>query len=553
MSLFTRAAELEKQNRPFALITITASNGSAPRNAGRMILLPDGTSFGTVGGGPAEKLACEEALVCLEKGESRSLSYTLNRDAREAAGTGEVIDMVCGGSMDFFIEVFVPRPSLFLMGGGHVNFALARLAETLGYPYVVADSRSEIVTKDRYPGALGRIEGSDSYDLFDKAAGNGWIRKETALMIATHNHDETALDAALKTDCEYIGMLGSKRKVRLFLNSMKEQGHSTVSLARVHSPVGLDLGAETPEEIAVSVMAEIMMERNGTGGKSLSLSSGSSAEKEAPLVIVRGAGDIATGVISRLHNSGFRVAALEIENPTVIRRTIAFADVLRTGHAGVEGLEAARVTDENELETAFASGKIPVIPDPDGLWIKKLKPLCVVDAILAKKNLGTTRNMAPAVIALGPGFSAGEDVDAVVETNRGHSLGQVILEGPAMKNTGIPGTIAGYTAERVIHAPAAGTIEVFKDIESLVKKDEVLARIGDIELLSPLDGVVRGMIAPGTPVTKGLKIGDVDPRGDMSYCHIVSDKARAVGGGVLEALLRLSPGILSKASGDRSV
>ncbi|MDC7242080.1 MAG: selenium-dependent molybdenum cofactor biosynthesis protein YqeB [Spirochaetales bacterium] len=551
MSLFARAADLEKQNRPFALITITASNGSAPRNAGRMILLPDGSSFGTVGGGPAEKLVCEEGLRCLETGQSKSLSYTLNRDA-SSTGSAEAIDMVCGGSMEFFIEVFIPRPSLFLAGGGHVNLALANLAESLGYPYVVADSRPDIVSEDRYPGALDRIQGENSEDLFNKAAQRGWIRKETALIIATHNHDDTALDAALKTECEYIGMLGSRRKVRLFMNKMTDQGHSPESLARVHSPIGLDLGAETPEEIAVSVLAEIMMVRNRVSGRSLTLgASGTGVGTSAggPLVVVRGAGDIATGVICRLHNSGFRVAALEIEKPTVIRRTIAFADVLRTGRASVEGLEAVRVTDEEGLEAAFAEGKIPVIPDPEGLWIEKLKPVCVVDAILAKKNLGTRRGMAPAVIALGPGFSAGDDVDAVIETNRGHSLGQVILKGPAMKNTGIPGTIAGYAAERVIHAPAAGTIEVFKDIESIVKKGEVLARIGETDILSPLDGVVRGMIAPGTPVTRGLKIGDVDPRGDASYCHIVSDKARAVGGGVLEALLRLTPGILAGKTG----
>lgn len=534
MSLFTKAAELEKQNKAFALITITASKGSAPRNAGRMIILPDGSGFGTVGGGPAERLVTQEAIQCLEKGESLSVSYRLDKGK-----SPDSIDMVCGGSMDFFIEVFVPKPSLFLVGGGHVNLALASIAEKLGYPYIVADSRPGFTSEERFPRALDRISGADSKALFEQALEKGWINRDTALIIATHNHDDTALTAALKTESRYIGMLGSKRKVKLFINKMKDQGFHEETLTRVQSPIGLDLGAETPEEIAVSILAEIMMKKNGTSGASMSLK-----KTQTPLVIVRGAGDIASGVICRLHKSGFRVVALETKNPTVIRRTIAFADVLRTGKAEVEGLEALRAETETEIMEILADGKIPVIPDPKGEWIEKLKPLCVVDAILAKKNLGTLKAMAPAVIGLGPGFTAGDDVDAVIETNRGHSLGQMILNGPAMKDTGIPGTIAGYSAERVIHAPVEGIITVRKDIESLVKKGEVLAMIGTTEILSPLDGVVRGMIAPETPVTKGLKIGDVDPRGDASYCHIVSDKARAVGGGVLEAILYLNSGLL---------
>jgi len=223
---------------------------------------------------------------------------------------------------------------------------------------------------------------------------------------------------------------------------------------------------------------------------------------------------------------------------------VSFARALETGSCTVEGLEAVACTSEQEIGKAFARGQIPVIADPAGVMIKQLRPLCVVDAIIAKKNLGTHRKMAPVVIGLGPGFTAGEDVHAVVETNRGHSLGQVILEGSALADTGIPGTIAGYNKERVIHAPAAGTVTVFKDIGSLVEKGEILARIGDVEVPSPLDGVVRGMIASDTKVSKGLKMGDVDPRGDPSYCHTVSDKARSVAGGVLEALLRLSPGLV---------
>jgi xanthine dehydrogenase accessory factor len=535
MSLFTKAAELEKQNKAFALITITGSDGSAPRNFGRMILLPDGTIFGTIGGGPAERLVMKEGLKCLKEGVSRSVSYRL-----DSGNSANSIDMVCGGNMEFFIEVFQPRPALFLAGGGHVNLALAELAEKLNYPYVVADTRPGIASKERFPEALGHICEPDSPSLFAIASARGLIGKETSLIIATHNHDDSALEAALKTESSYIGMLGSKRKVHLFMNKMKDLGFSEKDLARVYSPIGLDLGAETPHEIAVSILAEIMKLRTNSSGQSLKRLS----KSEPPLVIVRGAGDIASGVICRLKNSGFRVVALETEEPTVIRRTVSFADALRFKSATVEGIQAVRVDNEDDLKRTISDQKIPLLCDPHGLWIEKLKPLCVVDAILAKRNLGTRIDMAPVVIALGPGFTAGKDVHCVIETMRGHSLGQVILEGDPLPNTGIPGTIGGYTSERVIKAPAEGVIDVLCDIESIVKKGEVLARIGETEVLSPLDGVVRGMIAPGTRVKKGLKMADVDPRGEVSYCRQVSDKARAVAGGVLEALLQLSPGIL---------
>ncbi len=534
MSLFSTAAKLEEQNRSFAFISITSSEGSVPREKANMILLPDGSTRGTVGGGPAEKLVCEEGLKCLTSGESRTVKYRL-----DSGNSPESIAMVCGGSMDFFIEVFMPRPSLFLAGGGHVNAAVASLADMLGYPYAVADSRPGFPSQENYPGAMERINAESPAAYIRDAADKDLIRRETALIVATHNHDDAALDAALKTGSFYIGMLGSKRKTALFLEKMRAQGHTEAELARVHAPVGLDLGAETPAEIALSIMAEIMRVRSGASASSLSLNSGTRSGKP-PLVLVRGAGDIATGVIIRLHNSGFRVAALEAEQPTVIRRTVALAEAVTAGSAAVEGVKALRCTGAEEIEKAFAAGQIPVIPDPKGQWIEQLKPLCVVDAIIAKRNLGTRKEMAPVVIGLGPGFTAGDDVHAVVETNRGHSLGQLILEGTAMADTGVPGIIADYGKERVIHAPGAGRVEVLRDIGSLVKKGEPLARIGEMDVPSPLDGVVRGMIADGTVVPEGMKMGDVDPRGDASYCLQVSDKARSVGGGVLEAILRLS-------------
>ncbi len=255
------------------------------------------------------------------------------------------------------------------------------------------------------------------------------------------------------------------------------------------------------------------------------------------LVIVRGAGDIASGTIYRLFQAGFSVIALEVEKPTVIRRTVAYAAAVTQGRVIVEGLTALRCDTEVSIVKALAEGKIPICVDPQGNWIKKLKPLAVVDAILAKKNLGTSREMAPVVIGLGPGFTAGEDVDAVIETNRGHDLGRVIFSGTAAKNTGVPGNIDGYTHERVIRAPQAGVLRIVQDIGTIVNTGDCLATIDDCEVTTKIAGVLRGIIADESNVFEGMKIADVDPRGKVEYCYTITDKARNLSGGVLEAIL----------------
>lgn len=258
------------------------------------------------------------------------------------------------------------------------------------------------------------------------------------------------------------------------------------------------------------------------------------------IVIVRGGGDIATGTIAKLHQSGFPVLVLEIANPSAIRRKVAFCDAVYDGKAKVEGMVCVLTKNQQEIERAWGKGEIPLMIDPKGSMIKKLQPVAVIDAILAKKNLGTNRQMAPVTIGLGPGFSAPEDVSAVIETKRGHDLGRVIYEGRAIANTGIPGLIGGYGKERVIHAPAAGVIENIREIGDLVEKGEMIAKIGSVPVEASLTGVLRGIIKNGYEVEKGLKIADIDPRKEeQKNCYTISDKARCVGGGALEALLHL--------------
>ena len=262
------------------------------------------------------------------------------------------------------------------------------------------------------------------------------------------------------------------------------------------------------------------------------------------LIIVRGGGDIATGTIYKLYQCGFDILILETEHPSAIRRNVAFSEAVYEKIQTVENITCTLAEDVSQAIGLLEQKKLPVLVDPQGESIFVLKPFAVVDAILAKKNLGTNRQMAPITIALGPGFVAGADVDAVIETKRGHSLGRVIYQGKAIENTGIPGMIAGYAKERVIHSPAEGIFRNVKKITDTVRQGEVIAVVehGDkqIPVKASINGLLRGLLRDGYPVTEGFKIADIDPRiEEYKNCFTISDKARCIAGGVLEALLHL--------------
>ena len=258
--------------------------------------------------------------------------------------------------------------------------------------------------------------------------------------------------------------------------------------------------------------------------------------KNAGTVIVRGGGDLATGIIYRLWRVGFSVLVLETERPLVVRRTVSAASAVFDGSIKIEGMEAVLIDSAEAFDAS--SEKIQVLIDPEGESIKKIRPRVLVDAVMAKKNLGTTKDMAPLVIAIGPGFSAPEDVHAVIETKRGHSLGRVITSGSAIPNTGVPGVIKGYGIERLLRAPADGYLSPARKIGDEVSRGETVAYVDRIPVRAGVDGVLRGLIHPSVYLTKGLKIGDVDPRGDPSHCFSITDKALAVAGGVLEVIMR---------------
>lgn len=259
--------------------------------------------------------------------------------------------------------------------------------------------------------------------------------------------------------------------------------------------------------------------------------------KNFMLIWVRGAGDIASGIAFRLHQSGFSVVMSDLPVPTSIRRTICFSEAIIKGETKVEAVAAAFAKSADDAIQILNNRQIAVLADPEGAEARKLRPAAIVDAILAKRNTGTTIEDAPVVIGIGPGFTAGVDCHAVVETMRGHTLGRVYYEGSALPDTGIPGNIGGYTLERLLRAPCAGAFRGVKQIGDVVQAGDICAYVDDQPIITRIPGVLRGLLPDGIAVYEGMKSGDVDPRCERSHCYMISDKALAVGGGAMEAIL----------------
>lgn len=260
--------------------------------------------------------------------------------------------------------------------------------------------------------------------------------------------------------------------------------------------------------------------------------------KSDPIIVMRGAGDLATGVALRLFRAGLtRIVMLEVPFPLAVRRTVAFSEAVHQGKTSVESITAVHIEHAMDAEKAWHKHHIPILIDPNSETLSALTPDVLVDAIIAKKNTGTKITDAPMTIALGPGFTAGQDVHAVIETKRGHHLGRVIRQGQAAPNTGIPGNVGGQTINRVYWAAHEGIFTTPYDIGDMIDEKECLGMVGSTPVYAAISGVIRGLLRDGTPVSTRTKLGDIDPRGNSSYCNEVSDKALAVGGGVLEAVV----------------
>ncbi len=480
MKLYGKAAEAEKNGTPFAVVTIISAEGTVSRREGRMLVFQDGSSCGTIGGGVVEAEAIHVASECIVAGHGRRA----------------VIDNGGKGRIEVFIDVPAADRSVIIVGNGHVGTALGELLSALGWRTVLLE------------------RGTDRKRLLAER-----INSRTAVVIIG-TESASLVPAALSTSAFYVGLVASRRM------KMEES-------PRLFFPAGLDLGGESAEEVALSVAAEILSVFNKREAENC-------RDWRERVVLVRGAGDLATGVIIRLHNAGFKVVALETEKPTTIRRTVAFSEAVYDGEAAVEGVRAVLASSSADILRLLDSGSVPVVVDPSLAILDEFSPSVLVDAVIAKRNLGTRKGMAPLVIALGPGFTAGEDCDAVIETKRGHTLGSIIRSGSAAANTGIPGNIAGYAEERVIHSPAAGVFRGVRKIGEIVKKGDKIAEISSPDSIIPvtasIDGMLRGLLHDGITVAEGFKIADIDPRGSKADFRSVSDKARAVAGGVLEAV-----------------
>lgn len=567
--MYQEIANRLEQEEPVVLVTLLARKGENSREHARFAVFMDGSTAGTIGGGKKEEQLRAYALQCISQGESSHctiaksdywldyigeeyviplfrkaarlekrnnpfvLATIMGQSAKALYGEHFFLYLSPNGLVhekamrlscqsvfegkgqriqdNLLLDMNGRRERLILLGGGNVAKETAELAYRLGFPYSLWDQRKEFSTRRRFPhaGILSPAPSLDEALLSFHLDGHSYV--------VVTEHGEEAIPLILHYPVPYIGVLASRRKA-----SKWDDG-------RISCPVGLDLGGEDPSSVAFSIMAEVMRTVNRTSGKSF--------KDEKNLIIVRGAGDLATGVLIRLHNAGYQVMATEVEKPTVIRRTVSFAEAIYEGKSVVEGVTAQMIDDLDEAYPLMDKGIIPVIADAEGKSIMAMRPRVVVDAILAKRNLGTKRSDAPLVIALGPGFTAGKDCHLVIETMRGHDLGRIINEGSARANTGVPGIIAGYGKERVVHSPGEG---VFRhcghEIGDIVQKGETIAMVGDKEVKSQLDGMLRGLLRDGLSVSLGFKVADVDPRGKDAQCTSVSDKAKAIAGGVLEAV-----------------
>ncbi|MBN1066887.1 EF2563 family selenium-dependent molybdenum hydroxylase system protein [Clostridium botulinum] len=258
------------------------------------------------------------------------------------------------------------------------------------------------------------------------------------------------------------------------------------------------------------------------------------------MIVIKGAGDLATGVATRLKKCGFDIVMTEISQPTTVRRTVAFSQVVYDKKVEVEGITAVLASNKEDINKIVEEGRVAVLVDEKAKIINEIKPEIIIDAIIAKKNLGTKIDDANIVIALGPGFTAGIDCHCVIETKRGHYLGKAIYKGSAIPNTGVPGEVGGFSKERIIRATTDGKILPVSNIGDYVKKGDIVAYVNEIPVFAKLDGIVRGMLQKDVSVFKGMKSGDIDPRCEKNHCFTISDKARSIGGGVLEAILHLS-------------
>lgn len=493
--MFEKVVELEEKNIPFAIVTIAEYSGIVSRKSGRMIVTLSGETYGTIGGGWHEREAVNKAIECIKRGENALFDIKVKNS----------------GSISVMVDVVIKNRSVVIFGSGHVALECAKIFLYLSWRVTIIDDKVDFSKNEIFSRCKCL-----SFSFLDGLK-NASIDSNTAIIILSPEDGNRYIKEIEKTDAFYIGILSSRK------NSLSKIDE------RVFVPIGLSLGEVTPEEIAISISSEVLSLFNKKVVKH-------NREWKRRLTVIKGGGDLATGVALRLHNAGYNVVITETEKPTTIRRTVSFSEAIYEKSVTVSGVECKLVEKEGEIFTFLDKNIIPIMVDPMCKIIEQIKPNIVVDAIIAKKNLGTKIDDAPLTIALGPGFTAGEDVNVVIETMRGHNLGKIIRKGSAFPNTGIPGIIDGKGAERVLHSPCNGTFYGVKQIGDIVKKGEVIAKVGSMEVKATIDGKLRGLLHDKLIIPEGFKIADIDPRGVKADHLTPSDKAYAVSGAVLEVV-----------------
>lgn len=548
MTLFDDLGDLLGRGEATVMLTVVGKEGSAPRDVGSRMLVTADDEYGTIGGGTVERRAIEAAREVLAgDAEPGVRAYELE----PGGNTG----MVCGGRMDVFVDRLGGASPLYVAGGGHIGAELADLADRLGYDVTVVDDRAAYADPDRFPERATAV-----HDDYGDALRSLPMGPETAVVSAARSNtfDQDAVAAAIDGGAGYVGVVASDDKAGHIVDSLAADGYASRDLVRVRAPVGLDLGGETPADIALSILAEVHADRYGAAADR------STRFALDDLAVVRGGGDLGSGVAYRLHQAGYPVIVTDVAEPTVVRRSVAFGAAIYDGEVDVEGVVGRRAGDVDEAVRVLADGDVAVLVDPAAAVVDELEAAILVDAIMAKgkRDTGTRRGDAGTVVGLGPGFVATRNgsvdddvtgrtpvdgssesvsvpVDAVVETDRGHRLGRVFYEGTASAYDGVPGEREGYTTERVLRAPTAGTWETAVDIGDVVQAGDVVGRVDGSPVEAAIGGLVRGLVHDGLEVPDGTKLGDVDPRGDAVDPNTISDKALCLGGGVLEAVLRL--------------
>lgn len=519
-SPFKVAAKLEGKNIPFAWVTLVNTKGTVTRTSGRMLVQKDGNTFGTIGGGLCEHRATLKAIECLKTGKGGLFRIE------------ESVDNPGLSYHEISIDISEVNNRAIIIGGGHVAKEVANLAAKCGFEICIIEKREAFAKHELFKMASTIIltkDVSDALVSLDITERDSILALNHSLMISQDYLK------ALDSKANYIGVMASHKHMNKFIGNIEINADQN---KKFHCPIGLDLGGQTPAHVALAIVAELL----ATTHKCSSISR---TAKFRP-IIVRGGGDLATATILKLHNSGYRVISLEIEKPTVIRRTVSFAQAMYDDRINVEGVTAIKVepTDLDKIEEVLDNRQVVICNDPKGNLIKILHPQIVIDGILAKKNIATKITDAPLVIALGPGFTTKIDCDVVVETKRGHYLGRVIYEGTAIPNTGIPGLISGIGKDRVIHSPCAGIWHSDKQIGDIVKQGEIIATVGTTQIPATIDGKLRGILQNELEVPKGFKVADIDPRGEETDHLTVTDKGRCIAGGVLEAITRFERGLI---------